>query len=245
LLLAHAGVVAGTQAIVKNVQRGSTDMGVNPRDVTITAVDTTKAYVIGSSRTNTSDPRCRVTFELINATTVRITSNLVNAATEVEWEVVEFASDVVIKRNVTTFNALTQNVALAPAVVVNKSFVLISERYGSSNTNQDERWTIRARLTAGNNLELARNETGTDQHHVTARHRQHYRREHIRRRSRPSSGPDTVLPPTDPPRQRGDERRGGRIHGLGPVPERDDAPFHARLSKQLRGRCLDGGDAGA
>ena len=78
-LLWSGNVVAGLQAIVKNVQRGSTTMAgataagnLQQKDITLITFDPTKAYVIGSSRTTVSDPDRRVTFELVGTNTLRL-----------------------------------------------------------------------------------------------------------------------------------------------------------------------------
>lgn len=148
---------------VKNVQSGTVTMSPATRTVALTAVDPARSFVLCHNRTNNGVSRSRVTCELTNATTLTITAGFLNASNVVQWYVVEFTSGIAVQRNLAAFGngTATVNVALNPAVNLAKSFVLISERINDNNQARDERWTIRARLTATNNLELSRNETGT------------------------------------------------------------------------------------
>lgn len=147
---------------VKNVQSGSVTMNPATRTVVLTAVDTARSFVLCYNRTNDGTSRSRVRCELTNATTLTITAGLANASNVVQWYVVEFTSGIAVQRGVANFAAATGtvNVALNPSVTLAKTFVLISESINDNNQARDERWTVRARLTATNNLELTRNETG-------------------------------------------------------------------------------------
>jgi hypothetical protein len=153
-----------TVATIKSVQRGSASLIVNPLVIILpTAVDPAKAFVLGSSRVDSSSPRNRVTFELTSFTTLTVTGSAANAGLAVEWQVVEFSEGVRVQRGLETFAAgdSVRNVALPTAVSLGKSFVLTSERIDTIPSNRDERWTTLATLTTSANLELSRSETGT------------------------------------------------------------------------------------
>lgn len=147
---------------VKNVQSGTITMNPASRAVALTAVDTARSFVLCHHRSNDGDPDQRVTCVLTNATTLTITSSQANAGDVVQWYVVEFTSGIAVQRGVANFasGTATVNVTLNPAVDLARSFVLVSEQIGSGNEGLDERWATRARLSATNNLELTRGETG-------------------------------------------------------------------------------------
>ncbi len=148
---------------VKNVQSGTTTMNPATRTVTLTAVDIGRSFVLCHNRTNDGTSRSRVSCELTNATTLTITAGVANASNVVQWYVVEFTSGIAVQRGLASFanGTGTVNVTLNPVVDLTRTFVLISESINDNNQTRDERWTVRARLSATNNLELTRNETGT------------------------------------------------------------------------------------
>jgi len=159
----ESAVTAGAS---KNVQSGSVTMNPATRTVTLgTAVNTARAFVLCYNRTDTSDPTDRVTCELTNATTVTVRASTNNVDNVVQWYVVEFGSGMTVQRGLTTLCAgngapcRTVNVPLS-TVDTTKTFVLVTERIAESAQDNDERWTVRARLTSATNLELARNEAG-------------------------------------------------------------------------------------
>lgn len=150
----------------KNVQSGSVTMNSVTRDVTLaTPVNTTRSFVVCYNRVDSSNPTRRVTCELTNATTVRVTASVADSANVVQWYVVEFSSGMTVQRGLATFCAnppgppcVTVNVTLPQAVTLARTFVLVTERINDANQGRDERWTVRARLTSTTNLELTRNE---------------------------------------------------------------------------------------
>ena len=168
------GVVVGTVAAwlcaapadaasVKSVQTGTLTMSSTVQTATLgTAVNSTKAFIVCSSRTNSSAPTNRATCELSN-TTVTVTTAVANASQVVRWHVVEFDGGVSVQRglaNVATGTA-TVNQAIT-SVTLGKTFHLLTERTAAADTatNADEQWTIRGQLTTATNLALTRNETG-------------------------------------------------------------------------------------
>ncbi len=145
-------------AVVKSVQTGTITMSPATQTVTITSVDTGKTFVICQSDTggNNNDSTLRVTCELTNSTMLTITANAAFATQTVRWYVVEFFSGVSVQRGLTSLGAsLTVDVPIA-AVVLAKTFVLMSERINDGSTNRDERWTTTAELTSTTNLRLTR-----------------------------------------------------------------------------------------
>lgn len=160
----ESAVTAGAS---KNVQSGNVTMNSPTRTVTLgTAVNTARAFVLCYNRTDTSDPTNRVTCELTNATTVTVRAGATNVDNVVQWYVVEFGSGMTVQRGLTTLCAgngaacRTVNVPLS-TVDTTKTFVLVTERITESAQDNDERWTVQARLTSATNLELARGQGGT------------------------------------------------------------------------------------
>ncbi|MCI0532574.1 MAG: hypothetical protein L0Y74_11635, partial [candidate division Zixibacteria bacterium] len=158
-------------AVVKSVQKGTATFasGQNTLPIVITKVDTSKTIVWGgiswgggrfaSSNSNAT----RFGFQLADSTTLNLQRlGAPTIATVAEWYVAEFSSGVSVKRGTAAFATGTSilNVTI-PTVDTTKSFVLVSSAPNLGSANNDERWTIRARLTSPTNLELSRNETGT------------------------------------------------------------------------------------
>ena len=166
LLLAQA-----EGAVLKSVQRGTATFasGANTTTITINLVDTSKTIVWGgiswgggrfaSSNANAT----RFGFQLVNPLTLNLQRLGAPAqATVAEWYVAEFSKGVLVQRGRAAFAAgtATLNVTIS-AIDTTKTFVLVSSAINSASQTNDERWTIRARLTSNTNLELSRNETGT------------------------------------------------------------------------------------
>ncbi|MCE5326785.1 MAG: hypothetical protein LLG01_10240, partial [Planctomycetaceae bacterium] len=155
-----------TAAAIKGVQRGSATLASGSSSMTVTlasAVDMSKAFVIGTERTGGTSPQNRVTYELIDSTTLLFTRNEnSNVDVSIDWQVVEFSQGISVQRGVTTFGGSdeAQNVAIS-SVDLGKAFVLTSERTSLNSISKDGEWTTRARLSSGANLELTRMETGT------------------------------------------------------------------------------------
>jgi hypothetical protein len=157
---------AADAAVIKSVQTGTVSLNANPKTVAITAVNTAKAFVIctfnaGGNGSNASE---RVTCELTNATTVTITNGATDTTEAVRWYVVEFLSGVTVQRGLKILptGATTTNVGLLTNINLAKTFVLVTETTAQTSQTVDERFTVRARLTAVNNLELFRNANTTD-----------------------------------------------------------------------------------
>lgn len=164
-LVLALSLVLGTNvsaAVLKSVQTNAATVTALT-DVTITAVNMTRAFVICQSDTGggNSNATVRVTCELTSSTNLRITPGNTIAAETVRWHVVEFYSGVTVQRGVASLGgALTANAALT-AVDLSKSFALTTERADDGNSSRDERWTVTAELSSTTNLLLTRNETGT------------------------------------------------------------------------------------
>lgn len=144
-----------------SVQSGSQAMGTTPTTVTISAVDTSKAFVICYFRTNSSNASQAATCELTGATSLVITTGAANSATVVNWQVIEFAGGVTVQRGLSSL-ATTDTIKNIPitAVDTSKTFVIVTSRTTSTSQIIDEQRTMRAQLTSGVSLELSRNESG-------------------------------------------------------------------------------------
>jgi hypothetical protein len=154
-------------AVLKSVQTGTTSMTAAVQSVAITAVNTAQAFVIceGDTGGTGSNAHTRATCELNSATTLTITTNVADATLTVSWYVVEFLSGVSVQRGLTTLAGGTLTAAppaLNPAVNLAKSFVLITENINTASQLIDERWTVRAQLTTTTNLQLTRNQGGSN-----------------------------------------------------------------------------------
>lgn len=158
-------------AVIKSVQRGTTTFasGANTATVTINFVDPSKTLVWGGiswggGRFNSANANgTRFGYELVNSLTLNLQRLGAPAqATVAEWYVAEFSKGVLVQRGRAAFGTGngTLNITIS-AIDTTKTFVLVSSAINSTSTTNDERWTIRARLTSATNLELSRNETGT------------------------------------------------------------------------------------
>src|SRR5476649_621652 len=163
-------------AVLKSVQTGTQTMGVTPATVNFApAVVSSNTFVICQADTGrvTSIPNARATCDL-NPIGTQLTiqtsaadgTALPNTLT-VRWYVAEFFSGVSVQRGLTAFPIGITNtlpaIVLPTAVNLASSFVLVTERMIEPALQTiDERWTVRAQLTAaGANLQITRNAGGT------------------------------------------------------------------------------------
>ena len=163
VLAAWAAPAPAHAASVSAVRSGSVTMSSTPQTVSLSpAVDPSRAFVLCSSRTNSSNPSILPTCELTGGgATLTVTVGIANANTVVRYDVVEFDGGVSVQRGLASFGTSATLVSVPlTSVDPTKTFTLVTQRTTSTATGTDERWTIRAQLTGATTLELRRNETG-------------------------------------------------------------------------------------
>lgn len=151
-------VLGSTTRGLKNMQSGLVNMATSPQVVTISSVDTSKAFVYCTMRTGTSDPDVFATCELTDATTVTITSQTANANVDVSYFVVEFASDILVQRGSYDFTTdTTVNIDLTTAIDRNKSFILTTSNiYTGDDRTEDDSREVRAEFLDDDTITLTR-----------------------------------------------------------------------------------------
>ena len=144
IVLSVLFLCCGTEAMaagVQSIQSGSTTIvgGLDTSAVAITAVDPTKSILIFSSTHAGNEPQnFMVGGELTNATTITFArSNAGGGAgtASIAWQVVEFASGVLVQRGQTALGVQT-DVALSTDVDLNSAFVLATFYNNGVNYNR-------------------------------------------------------------------------------------------------------------
>jgi hypothetical protein len=117
------GLIGGGGSNIKSVQRGQLTLSTTQIDITISAVDLTKAIPIISSYSNqVTAATTLLRAKLINPTTLRIYLNTYGNATNVTWDVVEFNNVKSLQIGDTVDTVATT----VSAVNVNKSMLFAS-----------------------------------------------------------------------------------------------------------------------
>lgn len=142
-------------AVLKSIQEGLLASWTgNNTTITISAVDTTKAFVKISWRIDNNEPQYYlVSAQLENSTTVRIQryssgGNPVN----LRWQVVEFSSGVTVQRGSRVLNSATENVTIS-AVDTSKSFPILTLRNIGIIYSPDD--GVEAYISSSTNLQLS------------------------------------------------------------------------------------------
>jgi len=146
------------------VQAGLTTINNNwtTATATIAAVDTTKTFLVFSRRAdrNTAgrEEDYQIRGELTNATTLTFTRVDNDNDMDIAWYVVTLNDGTTVQRGTTTLanNTNTEDVTLAPAIVPNRSFPIISVSGGVNNSGYLDDTSITADLTSTTNLRLER-----------------------------------------------------------------------------------------
>ena len=147
-------VTAPTPVVFDSTQKGTATLtgGLSSTSATITAVDTTKSFLVFNVRENINTPvDGAVTGRLASPTSVVFERNGTAGTVTIEWSVVSFTSGVTVQRGTTALGAATTNVPIA-AVDLTKSFPTSSMRVSGLEFSHDD--LVRARLTSSTNLEL-------------------------------------------------------------------------------------------
>jgi hypothetical protein len=147
------------------VQSGLTTINNNSTTATATigAVDVTRTFLVFSRRAENSingrEGRYQVRGELTNATTLTFTRAGDSDDVDIAWFAVTLNDGTTVQRGTTTLanNNDTANVALASAIVPNRSFPIISVSGGlDNNSGHLDDTSITADLTSTTNLRLER-----------------------------------------------------------------------------------------
>jgi peptidase C25-like protein len=128
-------------AVLERVQSGTAVNSANGiQTITISAVDTTKSFLVFQTRSNSPLPNAStVRGRLQSSTTIefeRVTSEGSPAAINIQWYVASFGSGVSVQRGEVTQSATTVNVTIT-AVTMAQSFVLFSK----TNAAADPEWS--------------------------------------------------------------------------------------------------------
>jgi hypothetical protein len=145
------------------VQSGMTTINNGAAAAAITAVDMTKTFVVFTRRaaaaTNGREGRYQVRGELTNASTLTFTRAGTSDALEIAWFVVTLNDGTTVQRGTTTAAAgtATVNGALAPAVVLNRSFPIITVSGGEdNNSGRLDDTSLTGAFTSTTNLQFQR-----------------------------------------------------------------------------------------
>lgn len=156
-LVLIVGALPVRAATLKSVQSGTTTIPVNSNSqtVTITSVDTTKAFLVFSVTTDEAKPNIsEVRGQITNATTLTFNRSVINntPVAKIAWYVAEFTSGVSVQRGSVAMDVTTKNVTIT-GVTTSRSFPIIS--YESKSGNYDATVFIKAKITSSTNLEIS------------------------------------------------------------------------------------------
>lgn len=134
----------GVQAAqLQSVQSGATTIGTSATftEVTITAVDTSRAFLVFGTRLDENQPDySQISGQLQNATTLRFERPISGATNDVtiRWYVAEFVSGVTVHRGNIAIDQTTKDVTLPSSVDTAKSFPIISFRKAGGGYDGDD-----------------------------------------------------------------------------------------------------------
>lgn len=164
-------VLGGTASRgLKSMQSGLENISAQTTNVTINAVDTSKAFVTCSYNVGSSQPRNISLCNLTSSTNLQIVAGAGAATATVSWFVVEFASDIWVERGTINMPAtdpgdgsdLVQDIDLGSAVDLSKSYILVSSNINTTQTNLDDQRMVRASFNSGTQIKIERSESGTE-----------------------------------------------------------------------------------
>ena len=145
---------------LNSVQSGTTTLTTTSKTVTITSVNTSKAFLVfGVSLSENQPATGQISGQITNATTLTFERWTAGGSVTIEWHVVEFTGGVSVQRgaaNYTSPGDATLNETLT-GINTAKSFPIVS--YRSSETNYDRNDWVKAKITSPTNLELDMYET--------------------------------------------------------------------------------------
>ena len=144
---------------VQSFQKGSTTNAVNgTTTVTIASVDTTKAFLIFSTRHSSNRPvGSLLRGRIAGATTlefVRVTNEGAPVTITIQWYVVEYTCGVKVQRGSATQSGMTVNVAITPVASLSQAFVTFSKTANATEGIWSEDDPVVADLTTTSNLQI-------------------------------------------------------------------------------------------
>ena len=130
--------------------------------ISITSVDTSKSFVHCGFRISGSAANNFSTCQLNSTGDTVLFQSGGGSSVSVNWYVAEFSKGVSVQRGSETMDSSTSSldVTLSSSVDLSRTFVIVSSRMSTSDTDKDERRTVMAQLTTSTNLQISRNETG-------------------------------------------------------------------------------------
>lgn len=151
---------SASAATFKAVQSGTATSSSNgTTTVTITAVDTTKSFLIFQTRSDSNRPvGSMVRGRIASSTTlefVRVTDE--TSTINIQWFVVEYASGVKVQRGSMTETAATVNTSITPVSAVNQAFVTWSKTPVTADYNWGNDDPVVLELTSTSNLQMRTN----------------------------------------------------------------------------------------
>lgn len=127
----------GGGAAIKGVQRGQSEMTSTSLDVTISAVDLSKACVLvrlvaPTSNTATEVSQVLASVQLLNSTTLRFTRGSGGSSTRlgVSWQVIEFAAGASVQQVIVSLASVTSTTVTITTVDTSKTFLFLSQHSG-------------------------------------------------------------------------------------------------------------------
>jgi len=144
------------------VQSGTASNTANgTQTIGISSIDTTKAFLLFSTRHSSNRPvGAMLGGQIASATTiefVRVTNEGVPAAIDIQWYVVEYSCGVNVQRGTVAQSATTLNVAITPVAATDQAFVTYSKSSGSTDTAWGSNEWVLIDLTSTSNVQLRSN----------------------------------------------------------------------------------------
>jgi hypothetical protein len=158
-LIATTASAPASAAILSSLQQGTTTSTANGTvTVTITAVDTTKSFLVFQARHNSNRPvGSQLQGRIASATTIefiRVTDEGAPGTMDIRWFVASFSSGVKVQRGEVAISATTINVPITAVAGLGQAFVLFSRTPTSTDatTNNDD--TVVGEITTTTNLQF-------------------------------------------------------------------------------------------
>lgn len=163
LAVAAHGASAAT---LSSIQTGETAITTNgTTSVTINSVDTTKAFLVFSLRSNSDRPvGSTVRGTLASSTSIEFLRNTNESSPSTitaRWSVVAFTNGVSVQRGTVALSATTVNVTLSALASLNRAFVLWSKSCEAGGGTSDENDFLLSELTSTTNLQFRSNQANS------------------------------------------------------------------------------------
>ncbi|HNF56451.1 MAG TPA: hypothetical protein PLI49_19560 [Leptospiraceae bacterium] len=152
--------------LTNSFQSGNVTLGAtNPLTIPLTSsVNVNQSYVYCNFRYSSSMIDRTATCQLSSTgDSVIIEAGAPSTSSYVNWYVVEFSRGALVQRGSgsLTSTEVLKNISLTTSVDLSRTFVIGYSRGSVSNSSIDEQRTLRFRLSSNQNLEVVRNESGS------------------------------------------------------------------------------------